>query len=63
VALVWISSNQHLLMLVCMLAYVPCRREYYTGGCSLFARVHRPRAQLPWLASHGSQPNTHLKAR
>jgi hypothetical protein len=62
-AQLWISSNQHFLMLACMLAYMLHRREYYTRGYSLFARVHRPTAHLPSLTSHGSQPSTHLKAR
>jgi hypothetical protein len=60
-AQLWISSNQHFLMLVSMLGYMLYRREYYTRGYSLFARVPRPRAELP-SAAQGNQPAAHLEA-
>jgi hypothetical protein len=57
-AQLWISGNQHTLMLVAMLAYMLYRREYYTRGYSLFARVRRPTAELR-TARQGSRLATH----
>ena len=33
-AQLWLASNQHLLMLVSMLAFMIYRREHYTSGYS-----------------------------
>jgi hypothetical protein len=57
----WISSNQHFLMLACMLAYMLYRREHYTRGYSLFARDRRPTADLAVVAQ-GNRPAAHLEA-
>jgi hypothetical protein len=46
-AQLWVSSNQHALMLVAMLAYMLYRREHYMRGYSVFARAGNPRAELP----------------
>jgi hypothetical protein len=61
-AQVWISSNQHLLMLVSMLGYMLYRREHYTRGYSLFARAPRPKTELESLAAKSSRPTAHLEA-
>jgi len=60
-AQVWISSNQHLLMLASMLGYMLYRREYYTRGYSLVAPVRRPTAD-PLSAAEGNRPAAPLEA-
>jgi hypothetical protein len=59
-AQLWISSNQHILMLACMFAYMLYRRDYYTRGYSLFAPLRRPTAD-PRSAAHGNRPAAHLE--
>jgi hypothetical protein len=60
-AQLWISSNQHILMLACMFAYMLYRREHYTRGYSLFAPI-RPPTTDPLSAAQGYRPAAHLEA-
>jgi hypothetical protein len=54
----WVSSSQHILMLVCMIGYMLYRHEHYTRGYSLFTPIRRPS-----LASQSSQPSVQLRTR
>jgi hypothetical protein len=62
-AQLWVSSNLHALMLVAMLAFMLYRRDDYTRGYSLFARVGRPAVERPSLATQGGKPSARLESR
>jgi hypothetical protein len=62
-ALLWVSSNQHFLMLAAMLAFMLYRREHYSSGYSLFARVGRSATpEFQSLATRVSQPAARVEA-
>jgi hypothetical protein len=59
----WVSSSQHALMIVAMLAFMLYKHEEYTRNYTLSARAGRRAAELPSLAGQGSQPAARLEAR
>jgi hypothetical protein len=62
-AQLWVSSSQHALMIVAMLAFMLYRHEDYTRGYSLSTRVGHRAAKLPSLPRQGRQPAARVQAR